>query len=68
MVNESDIDALAQKILTWEGPELGVHSDSKGILTYGPGFALIVRGAAERFLPRPKAEIEATVGGAEFIG
>lgn len=29
---------------------------------------MVVRGSDGRYLPRPKAEIEAAVGGAEFIG
>ena len=59
---------MTSDILKWEGSEAKAHVDPKGIPTYGPGYALVVRGSDSRYLPRPKAEIEATVGGAEFIG
>lgn len=58
------INNLAQKILKREGEETSSYTDPVGIPTYGPGYALVVRGADGRFTRRSKAEIEATVSGA----
>lgn len=59
---------MTSDILKWEGSEAKAHVDPKGIPTYGPGYALVVRGSDGRFVRRSKTEIEAAVGGAEFIG
>ena len=55
---------LVDKIIKREGPKLKPHTDPVGIPTYGPGYAMVVRGSDGRFVRRSKTEIEATVSGA----